>query len=40
MDHTRLEIKECSKDDSGQYTVILRNPLGQVKASTYITVEE
>lgn len=40
MDVTKLEIKESSRDDNGQYTVILRNPLGQVRSSVQLIVEE
>jgi hypothetical protein len=40
MDITKLEIKESSRDDTGQYTVIIRNPLGQVRSSVQLIVEE
>ena len=40
MDVTKLDLKESSRDDTGQYTVILRNSLGQVRSSVQLIVEE
>ena len=39
-ENTCLEIREANLDDTGSYTVLLRNPLGQVRSSTQLTVKE
>lgn len=40
MESTSLEIKEAHPDDSGVYSVIIRNPLGQDKSTTQLFVKE
>lgn len=40
VDSTSLEIKEAYPDDSGVYSVVIRNALGQARSSTQLFVKE
>lgn len=40
VDSTSLEIKEAYPDDSGVYSVIIRNTLGQARSTTQLFVKE
>lgn len=40
IDSTSLEIKEAYPDDSGAYSVLIRNQLGQARSSTQLFVKE
>lgn len=39
-DSTSLQIREAQPDDSGAYSVLIRNPLGQARSSTQLFVKE
>lgn len=39
-DSTSLQISEALPDDSGAYSVLVRNPLGQARSSTQLFVKE
>ena len=40
LDSTTLEIKEAYPDDSGFYSVVVRNHLGQARSTTQLFVKE
>lgn len=40
VDSTSLEISEAYPDDSGQYSVVIRNNMGQARSSTQLFVKE
>jgi hypothetical protein len=37
---TTLEIREAYLDDTGAYSVVIRNQLGQVRSTTQLFVKE
>jgi hypothetical protein len=39
-DSTSLKMREAMPDDSGAYSVLIRNPLGQARSSTQLFVKE
>lgn len=39
-DSTSLQMREAFPDDSGAYSVLIRNPLGQARSSTQLFVKE
>lgn len=40
VESSTLEIKEAYPDDSGAYTVVIRNSLGQARSTTQLFVKE
>ena len=40
VDYTALLIKEAFPEDTGSYTVIIRNTIGEVRSQTQLAVEE
>ena len=40
VDFTALLIKEAFPEDTGSYTVAIRNPFGEARSYTQLTVEE
>ena len=40
VDYTALLIKEAFPEDTGSYTVIIRNSLGEIRSISQLTVEE
>lgn len=40
VESSTLEIKEAYTDDSGVYSVVIRNSLGQARSTTQLFVKE
>ena len=40
VDYTALLIKETFPEDTGSYTVVVQNPLGEARSFAQLTVEE
>ena len=40
MNSSRLEIKGCRYEDSGIYSLIIKNPAGQARTNTNLIVHE
>jgi len=40
VDYTTLELCEAQPNDSGVYSVLIRNSLGQARSSTQLFVKE
>ncbi len=40
VDYTALLIKEAFPEDTGSYTVVIRNSLGEARSYTQLSVEE
>jgi len=40
MNSSKLELRKSKVEDSGLYTVVLRNALGQTRSTANVVVEE